>query len=166
MLLHSCMSRNNVHHYMSRTICRLTTYVRSGIRHRDCIRTVSWSLRQPSSWSAWHLSWWYGRSDKALELCLCCSIPGVERKKKKLNTSFGWDVLCNAWYCLMHIKENSLTIELYILTRVLTCSSFWSHPGRRHVWCIAWLQNDFNFKRKHIAAKHIAAHLRATNTVS
>ena len=40
-------------------------------------------------------------------------------------------------------------IELYILTRALTCSAFWSHPARRHVWCVAWIRN---FKRTHIAA--------------
>ena len=44
------------------------------------------------------------------------------------------------------------TIELCILTRALTCSAFWRHPERRHVWCVAWLRNDFNFKRTHIAA--------------
>ena len=39
---------------------------------------------------------------------------------------------------------SSLFIELYILTKALTCSAFWSHPGRRHVWCVARLRNDFD----------------------
>ena len=42
--------------------------------------------------------------------------------------------------------ETVVAIELYILTRALTCSAFWSHPVRRHVWCVAWI---LNFKRTH-----------------
>ena len=46
-----------------------------------------------------------------------------------------------------------LSIELYIvLTIALTCSAFWSHRVRRHVWCVAWRRNDFNSDRTHIAA--------------
>ena len=42
------------------------------------------------------------------------------------------------------IPHSCKTIELNILTRAPTCSAFWSHPGRRHVWCVAWLRNHFN----------------------